>query len=55
MHDIEELELNEGLTSLLVGMRLAIMTISIVGLAKWFPRNHLSLVFGIWMTNEGIA
>ena len=26
-----------------------------VSLAKWFPRNQLSLVFGFWITNEGIA
>ena len=35
--------------------RLAILTISLVTLAKWFPRNQLSLVYGFWITNEGLA
>jgi hypothetical protein len=47
--------LNEGVTSLIVASRLAILTISLVTLAKWFPRNQLSLVYGFWITNEGLA
>jgi hypothetical protein len=55
LDDIEKIELYEGLTSLLVSFRLAILTISLVGLAKWFPRTQLPLVFGFWITNEGLA
>ena len=47
--------MNEGVTSLIVASRLAILTISLVTLAKWFPRNQLSLVYGFWITNEGLA
>ena len=39
LRDIEQLELSEGVTSLIVASRLAILTISLVALAKWFPRS----------------
>jgi len=27
----------------------------IIGLAKWFSRVQLTLVFGLWFTNEAFA
>jgi hypothetical protein len=53
--DIEVLELNEGITHLLVSMRFSLVTIFIIGLAKWFTRPQLPLVFGLWFVNESIA
>lgn len=53
--DIEVLELNEAITHLLVSMRFALVTIFIIGLAKWFTRPQLPLVFGLWFVNESIA
>ena len=43
--DIEILELNEGITHLLVAARFGLVTVFIIGLAKWFTRPQLALVF----------
>jgi hypothetical protein len=43
--DIELIELHEGITSILVTLRYALMTIFVITLAKWFSRAQLSLVF----------
>jgi hypothetical protein len=43
--NMSELEVNNYLTSLLVSLRFSIMTIFLVGLAKWFSRSKLSLFF----------
>jgi len=52
---LNQIELNDELTAILVSLRYAIMTFCLVGLAKWFNRQQLSLVFGLWLTNEVIA
>jgi hypothetical protein len=45
MQNLNQLELNDELTAVLVTLRFAIMTFCLVGLAKWFNRQQLSLVF----------
>jgi len=36
--DIEQIELYDGVTSILVSMRMGLATIFIIALAKWYPR-----------------
>ena len=43
--DMEKLEVDEGITSVLVALRYGMMTIFVVTLAKWFSRQQLALVF----------
>ena len=38
LHNLTELEFKDELTAILVCLRFAIMTIFLVGLAKWFTR-----------------
>jgi hypothetical protein len=37
-HDIEQIELYDGVTSILVSMRMGLATIFIIALAKWYSR-----------------
>lgn len=46
-NDIEDIEVAEGMTSVLVTLRFAMATIFIITLAKWFSRAELALVFVI--------
>ena len=39
--DIEKVELNESITHLLVAFRFSLVTIFVIGLAKWFTRQQL--------------
>ena len=38
IQNLSQIELNDELTALLVSLRYAIMTLCLVGLAKWFNR-----------------
>jgi hypothetical protein len=54
--DLEEMVIGTvQLVHFIVLLRLAISTIFITGLAKWFSRSYLHLVIGAWFTNEFVA
>ena len=38
-NDMEKLEIDEGITSVLVALRYGMMTIFVITLAKWFSRQ----------------
>ena len=39
----------------MVTFKFSLTTVFIISLAKWFSRIQLSLVFGLWFTNEALA
>jgi len=43
--DLETLELHDSLVGVLVTCKFSLTTIFIIGLAKWFSRVQLSLIF----------
>ena len=45
----------DGVAGVLVTCKFSLTTLFIIGLAKWFSRVQLTLVFGLWFTNEAFA
>ena len=45
----------DGVVGVLVTCKFSLTTMFIIGLAKWFSRVQLTLVFGLWFTNEAFA
>ena len=55
LRNLSQLEMNDEIVCVLVSLRFALMTIFLVGLANWFNRQKLSLVFGLWLVNESLS